>query len=166
MPRNISATVSTNISKPITVPSHLIQIDFDPVLRYSTAGDVNWNGHLWSGDGGVDSSGITEDGGRFSVQNTNFSFSSLLLSVNPHDIQVTVYEWYETEAELLTIGFISDTRTRNTRVNVDIAGSRSDISRAPTERYRPPLTNYLPRAGEVFVWDNLRITFEAPPDEF
>lgn len=80
----------------VTRPIYLVEVDFMPVSRLSTAGDVTWNGLSWSGARSVEVSGLSSDGtgsarAALSVGNVDLAFGTLALSQGVADRAVTIW---------------------------------------------------------------------------
>lgn len=81
----LSAAAEAAMAARVTKPLYLVEIDFDPVSRFSTFGDVAWNGLDWSGARSVEVSGLSQSGngiqsGTVTLGNVDLLIGALVLT--------------------------------------------------------------------------------------
>lgn len=76
----LTSAAQAALTARVTAPIHLIEIGFEPVSRFSTYGDVSWNGESWSGARSVKVSGLSADGSAASRATVTLGNLDLILS--------------------------------------------------------------------------------------
>lgn len=95
--KSLTPAVSTALRRTVTAPISLIELGFDPVVRLSTRGDVQWRGHPWSGVQRVAVSGLAADGSgaqtaQIEIGNYDLAFGTVVLSHGVADRAVRIWQ--------------------------------------------------------------------------
>lgn len=94
--RTLTPATDAALASTITRPIALVEIDFSPTARLSTAGDVTWSGQVWSGGQRVVVSGLSADGAgtqsaRLEIGNADLAFGALVLGQGIADRAVRIW---------------------------------------------------------------------------
>lgn len=97
--KTVSSSLQAKLGAVVTQPGYLVELQFSTLIRYSSRGDVTWNGNIFANyDVKVDSRQINAKGGaecRISIGNSDLTFSALMLNEDPQDKPVRVWKFYE-----------------------------------------------------------------------
>lgn len=86
----MDAALTALLNQQITKPGYLIEVNYSPVLRYSTRGDQTWQGHLFVA-GFVNKYTPSQS---LSILNTEFALSQLVLAQGATDIALKIWQFY------------------------------------------------------------------------
>jgi len=168
--RELPGGVDQGARRQVTQPRYLVELQFDPVERHSTAGEITWDGVQWTAGAQVRVERVTANGGRISLANDGdaadgFARSQRLLEADTADVPVRVYKHYEGDAFEVMRGFISTVQVGQ-RITLDVVGTASDRSKVPRTRFTPANGfNYLPNPESTVNWAGIVFKFEAPASE-
>lgn len=157
MPRTLPAGIEAAILLNHTEPGWLVEMLLSSPLRYSTGGQVEWNGYVWLA-GGIHVEFSQANLPTISLPNHNNAGSALMLNNILRDVVCNIYLWYSPDAELYFSGYLSpaDTSYRFTRYTAET--TRSDRQVAPRRRMVYPTFTRMPAPGKVIHSGNTFIT--------
>jgi hypothetical protein len=166
MTRAVSAPTAAAASQTITQPGYLLQVGFSFVGRYSSRGDVNWNGLDWLaanlqvGELQEQPNGSTTL--TVQVGNTDRAFGALCLNEPPQEKPVSVWAFYEGAIALgdpvqIFGGVIEDCDISEAAVTLRLSQSNQGTLVIPRKRItRDAGFNRLSPAGRVIEFDGVR----------
>lgn len=158
MPRTVSATIDTAVSKTITEPNYLLELGFSPMLRYAALRTVNWGGYLWSASGLAVQS-VDVESANFSLRNHDNALSAIVLGSNLHNISCKIYQHYDSDAELIFSGTLAAAPQIGPRVELS-AQYQGHSSKYPSGQIVAPLFNHLMPQGTEIQFGNKTLRFE------
>lgn len=161
--RTLSTTTDTETAKAITRPIELIELVLaSGTYRWSSAGDVSFNGYTWSESGAqVDHLQSLAGGaqqGIISLSNTDNAASALVLADGVADAPITLYQLYgdgpyaaDDAVELFSGVCDGAPQIGLDRVQISITSAGRAREFAP-RIYFEQFCNWIPPAGKVISW--------------
>lgn len=96
--RDLSAAFLAEAGATVKRPLWLVQIDFDPVVRLCSWGDITYDGQVWAGADlrvdGIDSGASGEQAGALTLGNASLEWSALILGEGIADRPVRIWQSY------------------------------------------------------------------------
>lgn len=171
--RTLSAPTATATAKPISLPGYLMQLGFSLVLRYSSRGDVTWNGFNWIGanlkvgqlqeaaDGSASLSVV--------IGNSDRAFGAVCLNEAPQEKAVTVWGFYDgalaagDPVQIFT-GAIESCDITEAAVTLQLSSVNQRTLILPRRRISAATGfNHLLPAGRVIEFDGVRYEISRDP---
>lgn len=167
----LPAALSTELAKTVTTPLYLIQIGFTPVVRYSTRGDVSYNGQSWL-DIGASVDRITADSVRgrvatITLSNHDDAVSALILAQGIREKTCQIWQAYSATSPIPTDqiiqvfnGYLVEVPQVNTIVTLVANALPESVTLTPRFRITPPTANHLPPPGTKIAWNGETFVLE------
>lgn len=130
----------------VTEPFWLVMMDFDPAIRFSTAGTIDWDGHSWvAGPIEVD----FDDSPTLTIFNESTLIGQTVLVKGTAGRTVCLYQGHynasgHTVPRLMFIGELGES-VIDTYVTIQCKLSPPQYT--PRHTVSPPVFNHLPKAG-------------------
>jgi hypothetical protein len=160
MPDPITPQLAAELSRPVTLPGYLIQMDLDGItLRYSTRGVQTFNGELWT-----PSPWLYRDG-MLTIQGGDPVIASILLSHDLYNRRVRVWMFYGETVTPETLWPLFDGVIDGMPQAIDNIVLRLWQTSAATVYAPRGIINreagfsVLPAPGLTFEWNGVIITF-------
>ena len=144
MARTISSTIETALSAHMPVPGYLLRVGIRPELRYSTIGDVTWDGVTWFGNA-MRIGSIGEDTATVLLRNDDLSGSSLVLNNKLLEVRFDLYVYYDGDAEKIFTGYGGAASVGAMDVSIEIETDRMPCAAAVYQLTQGRLPDHLGR---------------------
>ncbi|HSW83532.1 MAG TPA: hypothetical protein VLH12_08660 [Usitatibacter sp.] len=169
MTRALSTATAAAVAKTVTEPGHLLQIGLSFLVRYSSRGDVHWNGVDWiAANLRVGQLQEKADGSvalTVTVGNTDLAFGALCLAEPPQEKDVAVWAFYEgatgaTDPVQIFGGVIQECAISEAAVTLMLASDNQNTLAIPRRRITRDtgFTRLLP-SGRVIEFGGVRYQF-------
>lgn len=141
MARTVSAATDAKLSGPAYAPGYLVQLNLSSIVRFSTRGDVTWNGQIFIRTV-LEVSGLEDDSaaGQLAFDDPTLAVASLVRAENLVGKRVQVARFYEgalatSDPIWFFDGYIESAREeRRPRVTMSISRVASQRSLCPARR--------------------------------
>lgn len=119
-----------------TRPGHLVEIGWTVPARFSSVGDVTWNGVVWSGGRSLLLQNLTQHGGTLQLGNADDVIGALVLNLGVADVPVRVWivdaAALDAGAPVLRFAGVGDSvEVAPDAVRVRLAGAGADVLSSP-----------------------------------
>lgn len=146
--RPVSSATNTATQDSITRPYYLIDMGFDPAIKFSTCGDLTWEGSWLNGP-------ITVQLGNqpsVSVFNEDLLFGQIVLAQGTSSRTIDIYQGYMNDANHPNpvMVFSGEMGTAEIGEQVVIQCKQSRPSMTPRHYCVPPICNHMPAPGTRF----------------
>lgn len=164
MPRSLSQTITSVLSASISAPGYLVELTIGGAsLRYSSRGDLTWDGYTWQGGARVSSSSAAD--WTLGLTNHDNAASAIVLASDIDNTQVRIWSYVgqadPPDAVLVFEGAIDRLSSITLeRVEVTLSAASPGRSWLPDAILAPPLLNYLPVPGTTITWGDQRYILE------
>ena len=159
MSRTISTTIQTAIGENVVTPGYLVYVGLDTPLRWSTVGDVTWDGVDWLAVG-MTVDRLAESETRIRIRNDDNSGSSLALNNRLRDTEFRIYAYYDGDALEVFKGYGGEASITAFDVVITLHSNRSAKAKVPRGRIAAPTFTNLPKLGAVIEWGEERLKVE------
>lgn len=160
MPRQVSATIQAATQQRVTDPWYLVELGFEPPLRFSTHSQLDWDGRTWV-PGGVDVESVSTTASRLVLDNADNSISALVLGAVLAEVPVKIYSCYDSNAALLHAGVMESVPPPIGRQVTVTTRGHQGAAMYPTERVSAPVFNHLTPTGTIIRWGDGELVLEA-----
>ncbi len=167
--RDLSAAFLAEAGATVKRPLWLVQIDFDPVVRLCSWGDITYDGQVWAGADlrvdGIDSGASGEQAGALTLGNASLEWSALILGEGIADRPVRIWQSYldaATAGVVLPVfsGAGDDAEIGRDKVRLTLSSGSSRWLRSPRE-YGGDFTIVQP-VGFRIPFNNEVLVLERP----
>lgn len=146
MPRTLPAAMEADILLTDTAPAWLVELELTAALRYSTGGEISWNGLTWYANG------ISVEFSAANVPTIGFpnhanAGSALMLNNDLRDVRCNIYEWRAGAAYKYYSGYLSPAGTHYRFTYFVADSTRSERAVAPRRRMVYPVFTHMPVPG-------------------
>lgn len=174
MTRTLTAALTTEVTRDVTSPGYLIEIQFSTPLRLSTRGTMVWSGNTWTTWGAIvrgiatDSQG-DESSASIMLWNGDYTLSALVLGEGIANRVVNIWKFYGDSALTVTdpvhvfSGVADDASVNPTNGEVTINLVRVNAAAQFAPRFYITPDNgfsFLPAPGTVIDWDGERFILD------
>lgn len=169
--RTLTANAQTAIEADVTRPRYLIEIGFDPVLRYSTIGEVDWDGYTWIPNGAqVSGLRTSPDGtstGRLILPNQDRAFGAMVIAQRVRNRSCRVWMLYgeapfaEDDAVQVFDGFMDGVPVLGSRVEIELVSLGANGTKVPLLTMAKALGTGLPTPGDRIRYFNADILLHS-----
>lgn len=91
--RAVSVNTATAVSSVRTAPGYLVEIGFTTPSRFSSQGDVDWNGYSWSGGRFLNVNQLSFQGGTLEIGNLDNILTALCLNEGIADRSIKIWKF-------------------------------------------------------------------------
>lgn len=164
MPRTLPVSISASLGSSPSAPGYLVELVLGTyTLRYSSRGDLTWDGHAWVGGAKVQSSSPAD--WTLALTNHDNNASALLLSTDTNAVSARIWAYAghadPPDAVLVFSGGLDQIRSVTLeRVELALTAARPGRSWLPDAILTPPLLNFLPVAGTRIAWGDQSYVLE------
>lgn len=156
MPRALSSAISAGLSATRTAPGHLVELTIGTsVLRYSSRGDLTWDGQTWTGGARVQSSSAAD--WTLALDNHDNAASAMLLAndANTTRARIWAYSGHADPPDAVLVfdgGLDRISAVTLERVELALTAAAPGRTWLPDAILAPPLLNHLPVPGTAITW--------------
>ena len=171
MARTLPSNTDTATQAAITTPIYLVRLNLQSGdVRYSTRGDISYNGYTWLGNGvRIENLSPTKSGGvsgSISIPNTDLAWSAIVLGNDIRGRDVDIRMVYSdtpsnNDAVMVFSGVMDAVPVIDTRVVINVISEGIGTAFSPRLFCAPPLCNHMPAAGTVIEWSGERYVLEG-----
>lgn len=172
MSRTLSGPTATAAGKTFTQPGYFVQLGFSTVQRFSSRGDITWNGQNWLNNN-IDVKQLQESpNGSANVSlvigNSDLAFGAVCLNEQPQGKLVSIWAFYEgavaaADPVPFFSGEIDESAIGEDAVTLTLTDSNASTIIIPRQRItRAAGFSRLVPAGRVIEFGGLRIELTAP----
>jgi len=167
MARTLSVSMQSASSNVVTRPGYLILLSFAGLdIRYSTTGDVTWNGNAWAGNRSVDVKSLSSDSGSVTFGNVDDAFAAMVLGSGVVDRPVRIWAMDgealgDTDPVLVFDGVGDSSESDVEKVTISLVRQGSGSLSSPRRFIgKSAGFNHLIPAGTVLTVGNQKVTLE------
>lgn len=162
-------TLETEIVKTVTSPTYLIYLGTDVPFYYSSRGDVNWGGQVWSGAGVEVRNISSRPGGSQSAElrfpNHDKSLSAVVLNERVVNKACQIWKFYgsgfaDTDGLLVFNGIMDEVPEIGEYVTIRAQSESVFDQYSPRLVCGPPTMNFIPATNTQILWDGSLYTLE------
>lgn len=168
MPVPLTNRVITRAEDAVTKPIYLVELGFDPILRFSSGPDIVWDNVYWEKApiqvGSIDNDAVGGQSVTLRIANHDRKIGAFVLSQVAQDRLVKVWFTYEIVDNLRPILFakgVMDGAKIGEFVDISVISESTVYGSTPRIICGPPLMNHLPESGTVIKTGNVTIKIES-----
>lgn len=169
--RSLSANAAAAVAASVTLPRYLIELGFDPLLRYATIETVEWDGETWLANGakvsGLQTSPDGTTTGKLILPNQDGAFGALLLANRARGRTCRIWMLYGEapfaveDAVQVFDGLMDAIPKFSTLIEVNLVSKGADGTLVPRLTMAKVFGTGLPVPGDRIVYLNTDITLTS-----
>ena len=149
----------------VTAPGYLLELTLgSTALRFSTRGQIQWNGQTWDRDMIVENIREISGGGVLASAKLNDwdgDIAALMLAADPRGAVARLFVGNDDQFITRMDGELIEVEEIGPEISIAMSSAGRMLLETPRIRLGPPFFDYVTPAGTIIDWNGERIILEG-----